>query len=48
MTTYQSYLDLLKSKVVVAQKSGFEVEDNIFNPILKPHQKTIAKWYSIV
>lgn len=44
MTAYQSYFDLLKSKIVVANKSGFDVDESIFNPLLKPHQKTTAKW----
>lgn len=37
-----NYTDFLKSKVVVAESTGFEVKK--INPVLKPHQKDIVKW----
>lgn len=38
------YREFLKSKVVIAPKTGFEIEDSEVNPILKPHQRAIVRW----
>ena len=39
-----TYLDFLKSKVEVAPVSGFQVEREKINPILKPHQRDAVAW----
>lgn len=39
-----NYDDFLKSKVRLAQSSGFEVLDDEINPALKPHNKLMVKW----
>ena len=39
-----SYTDFLKSKVVVAPKSGFEFAQSELNPALKGHQKDAVQW----
>ena len=39
-----TYLDFLKSKVEVAPGSGFQVEREKINPILKPHQRDAVAW----
>lgn len=39
-----SYTDFLKSKVVVAPKSGFELAQSELNPALKGHQKDAVQW----
>lgn len=38
------YLDFLKQKIETAPVSGFEIDDNAINPILKPHQRDAVKW----
>lgn len=38
------YYDFLKSKIDIAQQSGFEIDDSELNPNLKPHQKDGVKW----
>jgi DNA modification methylase len=38
------YSDFLKSKIVLANESGFEINKNNINPILKPHQKDVVIW----
>lgn len=39
-----TYLEFLKSKVEVAPVSGFQVEREKINPILKPHQRDAVAW----
>lgn len=39
-----NYADFLKSKVVVAPKSGFDVDAAALNPALKPHQADAVRW----
>jgi len=39
-----NYSDFLKSKIVFANESGFEITKNDINPILKPHQKDVVIW----
>lgn len=39
-----SYTDFLKSKAVVAPKSGFELAQSELNPALKGHQKDAVQW----
>lgn len=38
------YTDFLKSKVVVAPESGFDIDRNQVNPALKEHQKDAVIW----
>lgn len=38
------YIDFLKSKIEIAQKSGFSITDSDVNPCLKPHQRDAVKW----
>lgn len=38
------YLEFLRSKMVIARESGFDVSDEEMSPILKPHQKDSIKW----
>lgn len=38
------YTDFLKSKIVLAPESGFEVEDSEISAALLPHQKDAVKW----
>ena len=38
------YTDFLKSKVIIAQKSGFDVNPCSVNPALLPHQKDAVTW----
>jgi len=38
------YNDFLKNKVAISSKSGFTIDDNDINSMLKPHQKDIVKW----
>jgi DNA modification methylase len=38
------YQDYLKSKVRLAQKTGFTIEDSEINPALKPHNRLMVKW----
>lgn len=44
MTLPLRYQDFLAAKVAMAPFSGFLVEDDEINPLLKPHQKAIVKW----
>lgn len=39
-----SYADFLRSKVVIAPESGFDVERSEVNPALKPHQQDAVIW----
>jgi len=38
------YIEFLKSKISIAEDSGFEISDNDINPILLQHQKDAVKW----
>lgn len=39
-----TYDDFLRSKMVVAHQSGFEVPAGAVNPALKPHQRDAVQW----
>lgn len=41
LTDYKSFL---KSKIEVAKQTGFDVQIQDINPILKPHQKDAVRW----
>lgn len=43
-TTYEAFL---KSKVRLAQSSGFEIDDSEINPALKKHNRLMVKWMGI-
>lgn len=38
------YYDFLKSKIDIAQESGFEIQPHDVNPALKPHQRDAVMW----
>lgn len=38
------YIEFLKTKVVTAPTSGFEIVDEEISPALKPHQRDAVKW----
>lgn len=38
------YLDFLKTKIELATESGFEIQKNIINQALKPHQRDAVAW----
>lgn len=40
----REYTDFLKSKVRLAQSTGFTIEDHEINPALKPHNRLMVKW----
>lgn len=40
----ETYLEFLKSKIVLAQKTGFDVDPGEINPALKPHQRDSVIW----
>jgi DNA modification methylase len=40
----ERYIEFLKSKIVVAKESGFEVYPDMINPRLKPHQRDAVMW----
>ena len=40
----QDYLTFLRGKIKLASFSGFEIDDEDINPILKPHQRKIVQW----
>lgn len=40
----QDYLEFLQHKIKLASFSGFEIDDDEINPILKPHQRACVKW----
>lgn len=40
----ETYLEFLKSKIVLAKKSGFNVDPGEINPNLKPHQRDSVIW----
>ncbi len=39
-----NYLDFLKSKIEIAEDSGFDVQAKEINPVLKPHQREAVIW----
>lgn len=39
-----SYMDFLKSKIVMAPQSGFSIQENELSPALKPHQRAAVLW----
>lgn len=39
-----NYLDFLKSKIEIAEDSGFDVQAKEINPVLKPHQRDAVIW----
>jgi Superfamily II DNA/RNA helicases, SNF2 family len=39
-----TYRDFLEAKMCMARKSGFSVEPDDINPMLKPHQRDIVRW----
>lgn len=39
-----NYIDFLKSKIVIAKDSGFEIDPADTHPILKPHQRDGVQW----
>ena len=39
-----NYIDFLKTKIVMATDSGFEIDRDSLNPVLKPHQKDAVAW----
>lgn len=38
------YIDFLKSKMVIAADSGFDIKDSQIHPSLKPHQRDAVRW----
>lgn len=38
------YIDFLQQKIKIAEKQGFEFDDSVINPVLKPHNKLMVKW----
>jgi hypothetical protein len=40
----QPYDTFLKSKVRLAQSTGFDIDDSEINPALKPHNRLMVKW----
>lgn len=38
------YVEFLRSKIVLAKDSGFDISLDDINPVLKPHQKQAVKW----
>ena len=39
-----SYMDFLKSKMVLAPETGFDIDESEINPALLPHQRAAVKW----
>lgn len=44
MTNIEKYNQFLLSKVRLAQRHGFELDIDLINPNLKPHNKIMVKW----
>ena len=40
----ETYLEFLRSKIVLANRSGFDLEPGEVNPALKPHQRDAVVW----
>lgn len=38
------YIDFLKTKIEIAQQSGFPISEEEINPVLLPHQRDAVKW----
>jgi hypothetical protein len=38
------YLEFIKSKIKIAPKQGFDLDIDLINPNLKPHNKIMVKW----
>lgn len=43
-TENMDYVEFLRTKIVQAEKGGFDIEDSDINPMLYPHQRDIVKW----
>src|ERR1019366_6932014 len=43
-TVSEEYLVFLRAKKCLAKRSGFDIDDDEINPILKPHQRDIVRW----
>ncbi len=43
----ETYLEFLRSKIVLAKESGFELDPGEVNPGLKPHQRDAVVWDDI-
>lgn len=39
-----NYIDFLKSKIEIAKDTGFDIDLDKINPILKPHQRDAVRW----
>lgn len=39
-----AYTEFLTNKVIIAESFGFEVPEAAINPLLKPHNKSVALW----
>jgi DNA modification methylase len=44
MQAQKDYTEFLRSKVRLAEQTGFDVEDSEINPALKPHNRLMVKW----
>lgn len=40
----ETYLEFLKSKIVLAKETGFDIDPGEINPALKPHQRDSVIW----
>lgn len=40
----EDYIDFLKQKMDLAPDTGFEIDPDEVNPILKPHQRDAVVW----
>ena len=38
-----TYSEFLRSKVITAKDSGFDIEDEDITPVLKPHQRDAVR-----
>ena len=39
-----NYLDFLKTKMLTANETGFDISDEELNPVLIPHQRDAVRW----
>jgi hypothetical protein len=44
MTIEKEYTEFLKSKVRLAEQTGFDIDDSEISPALKPHNRLMVKW----
>jgi hypothetical protein len=44
MTQLEQYNQFLLSKIRLSQKQGFELDIDLINPFIKPHNKIMVKW----